>query len=402
MNADLNHLLRATSRSFYLTLRVLPRAVRPQIGLAYLLARTTDTIADTEIVPLEQRLAALAALRARILSSRRREEADATDDVVPPPHVGGYTPLDFGALAQQQGLPAERILLERVEDSLALLRTLSAEDLALVRKVIDTITGGQELDLMRFGDGINQLVKTPALTPARSPGERENAPQPAANPPPPNSSQRGNKEHPLLGERAGVRAGLPTPITALQTDAELDDYTYRVAGCVGEFWTKMCRAHIFPAAKLDDAQLLADGVRFGKGLQLVNILRDLPRDLQQGRCYIPMERLARVNLKPEDLLRPESEKEFRLVYDELLDRAEAHLAAGWVYTNTIPQNQWRVRLACAWPILIGVRTIQLLRSGNPLDPAQRIKISRADVRGVLWRSAVRVPFPGAFRNLWRR
>jgi len=35
----LNALLKATSRSFYLTLRVLPAAVRPQIGLAYLLAR---------------------------------------------------------------------------------------------------------------------------------------------------------------------------------------------------------------------------------------------------------------------------------------------------------------------------------------------------------------------------
>jgi len=45
-----NDLLKATSRSFYLTLRVLPAAVRSQIGLAYLLARTTDTIADTELV----------------------------------------------------------------------------------------------------------------------------------------------------------------------------------------------------------------------------------------------------------------------------------------------------------------------------------------------------------------
>ena len=40
MNAALNELLKQTSRSFYLTLRVLPAAVRPQIGLAYLLART--------------------------------------------------------------------------------------------------------------------------------------------------------------------------------------------------------------------------------------------------------------------------------------------------------------------------------------------------------------------------
>ena len=333
MTASLNELLKQTSRSFYLTLRVLPRAVRPQIGLAYLLARTTDTIADTEILPLQQRLNALAKLRSRIFGQKNE-------------------PLNFGELAQQQGLPAERTLLERIEDSLALLHTLSPEDLALVRKVIDTITGGQEMDLMRFGKS--------ALTPKQ-----------------------------------------PTSVIALRTDAELDDYTYRVAGCVGEFWTKMCRAHLFPDAKLDDAQLLADGVRFGKGLQLVNILRDLPRDLQQGRCYIPMERLARVGLKPEDLLRPETEGKFRPVYDELLAQAEAHLAAGWKYTNTIPSNQWRVRLACAWPILIGVRTIELLRTGNPLDPANRIKISRAEVRGILWRSAIRVPFSGAFRNLWR-
>jgi len=38
------------------------------IGLAYLLARTTDTIADTELVPLEQRLEALKRLRERILT----------------------------------------------------------------------------------------------------------------------------------------------------------------------------------------------------------------------------------------------------------------------------------------------------------------------------------------------
>jgi len=34
MPIALNDLLRATSRSFYLTLRVLPAAVRPQISLA--------------------------------------------------------------------------------------------------------------------------------------------------------------------------------------------------------------------------------------------------------------------------------------------------------------------------------------------------------------------------------
>ena len=79
-------------------------------------------------------------------------------------------------------------------------------------------------------------------------------------------------------------------IIALETAVDLDDYTYRVAGCVGGFWTKLCRAHLFPRAKLDEEQFMVDGIRFGKGLQLVNILRDLPEDLKKGRCYLPMDR----------------------------------------------------------------------------------------------------------------
>ena len=185
-------LLPQVSRSFYLTLRVLPAAVRQQIGLAYLLARTADTIADTEIVPLAQRLDSLHALRERILGASAES-------------------LHFGELARHQGLPAERVLLEKTGDSLALLEGLAPADLKLVREVLATITGGQELDLRRFTGAANGKI------------------------------------------------------IALETAAELDDYTHRVAGCVGGFWTKICRAHLFPQARLDDGRFLADGIRFGKG-----------------------------------------------------------------------------------------------------------------------------------------
>ena len=40
-------LIRRTSRSFHLTLRALPRAVRNEVSLLYLLARTADTLADS-------------------------------------------------------------------------------------------------------------------------------------------------------------------------------------------------------------------------------------------------------------------------------------------------------------------------------------------------------------------
>jgi len=327
ISKQLEGLLKQTSRSFYLTLRVLPAAVRPQIGLAYLLARTTDTIADTELVPLEQRLDALKRLRERILGS-------------------STAPLNFGELAKHQGSPAEAALLEKVEDSLTLLQTLSSADQQLVRTVLNTITGGQELDLRRF---------------------------------------------------AGASA---RKIVALETAAQLDDYTWRVAGCVGEFWTKLCRAHLFPKLRLDDAQLLADGVRFGKGLQLVNILRDLPADLKKGHCYLPSDKLEKAELFPAVLLSPVNEVKFRPLFHEYLDCAESHLAAGWAYTNTLPFGQFRVRLACALPILIGMQTIEKMRIASVLDLQQHIKVSRSEVRGIMLRSTLFYPLPRMWQKLF--
>jgi len=322
-------LLHQTSRSFHWTLRVLPAAVRPQIGLAYLLARTTDTIADTEIVPVLQRLETLHALRERILGRITK-------------------PLDLGDLVRHQGLPAERALLEQVEATVAALRDLSAADIQLIRAILETIISGQEMDLKRFTGASAQNI------------------------------------------------------IALQTDAELDDYTYRVAGCVGEFWTRMCRAHLFPEAPLDEAFLLTNGVRFGKGLQLVNILRDLPRDLRQGRCYLPLERLTAERLTPTDLLGPNNESRFRPLYETYLKQTESHLAAGWAYTNALPRASVRIRLACAWPILIGIRTIKKLRKENMLDPLHRIKISRSEVRALIVRSVLNYPFQATWERQFAR
>jgi farnesyl-diphosphate farnesyltransferase len=52
-------LLASVSRSFYLTLKALPKALREPISLAYLLARTADTMADTVEVPEEVRMQCL-------------------------------------------------------------------------------------------------------------------------------------------------------------------------------------------------------------------------------------------------------------------------------------------------------------------------------------------------------
>ena len=325
----LTDLLSQVSRSFYLTMRALPAGIRPQVSLAYLLARTTDTVADTNVVAPGDRLRALRALRERILGK-------------------SSSPLDLVELARHQSAPAEWSLLQRVEESLALLEQFPAEDQQRIRDVLLVITGGQELDLTRFAGASRDRI------------------------------------------------------VALDTDEDLDDYTYRVAGCVGEFWTSMCRAHLLPDAPLDDGWLMSSGVRFGKGLQLVNILRDLPRDVRQGRCYVPGDRLWAMGLTPFDLLEPANGKKLRPVYDHYLAQAEEHLRAGWDYTNALPRSQARVRLACAWPLLIGIQTVEKLRVGNVLAPELQIKVSRAEVRRIVVRTILFYPWSRAWKRLFSR
>src|SRR5690606_7004113 len=135
----LTALLKEVSRSFYLTMRILPRSIRPQISLAYLLARATDTIADTEIVSMERRLEALHLLRERISGI-------------------STNPLNFGELASNQGSASEQILLDRCEEAVVLLSQFSADDQQRIRAVLSTIIGGQELDLHRFGSATEKEI----------------------------------------------------------------------------------------------------------------------------------------------------------------------------------------------------------------------------------------------------
>jgi farnesyl-diphosphate farnesyltransferase len=303
-------LLRRVSRSFYLSLAVLPAAVRPTIGLAYLFARASDTIADTRLIDRASRIAHLEALRAAL--------------------AGGAGTTGASAAAASQALPAERALLERLPECLAAYRALPPADRARVHAVLATIIEGQIQDLRVF------------------PGEDEGK------------------------------------LAALETREDLDRYTYLVAGCVGEFWTEVHVAHRPRLARWDLPRMRGLGVRFGKGLQLTNVLRDVPRDLRAGRCYLPRQDLARWGLEPRDLRDPGRAPAARPLLAEWLNTALDHYEAAWQYTFAIPRREARMRLACAWPLLIGLRTLDLLAaSPNWLDPAITLKVPRVRVYGLM-------------------
>jgi len=320
-------LLRQVSRSFYLSLAILPRPLREPIGLAYLLARASDTVADTRLLPQAERLRHLATLSTAYAGAP------------------GADPAALGACAPLQTHAAERELLERVGEALAEVERLPADDRAAVRAVLATITQGQRFDLERF------------------PGE----------------------------DAAGL--------AALDTLADLDRYTYLVAGCVGEFWTRLAVAHRPRLAGWNVATTSATGVRFGKALQLTNVLRDVPADLRHGRCYLPARELTALGLAPHDLLDPARTSAARPLLDRLLRDALEHYDAAWRYTLAVPRAEWRMRLACAWPLLIGLGTLAAIaRHPNPLAVERPIKISRGAVRAILARSALAVWSDAALRR----
>ena len=67
----------------------------------------------------------------------------------------------------------------------------------------------------------------------------------------------------------------------------------------------------------------------------------------------------------------------------------------------IPRSETRLRLACIWPIWIGLMTIARLRVENPLDPTRRVKISRGEVYGVMVRSFLTSRNDGALNGRYK-
>jgi farnesyl-diphosphate farnesyltransferase len=324
----LGAVLKRVSRSFYLSLAILPRELREPIGLAYLLARAADTVADTRLIARAERLAHLDTLR----------RAYAGEDV-------DVSPVARACAPRQSDAP-ERTLVERVHEGIARLGALGSEDRDPARAVLATLTSGMVFDLTRF------------------PGD--------------------DGEH----------------VTALDTVEELDRYTYLVAGCVGEFWTRLHVAHRRRLARWNVVEMSRSGVRFGKALQLTNVLRDVPQDLAHGRCYLPAQELARVGLAdPKDLFTADGALRARPLLGRLMDAALAHYAVAWDYTLAIPRAEVRMRLACAWPLLIGLGTLaEVAAHPSPLAARAPIKMSRAAVRTLLARSIVAVWSDRALRR----
>ncbi len=285
--------LKGVSRSFYLSLRLLPKGFREPVSLAYLLARLSDTIADAGRLEQEERV---------ILLSRYEGLLEGTAESGLSPETAFE---DWGVS------PKESLLLQRSTEVLDWYHQLEDPEQAFIRKVVKVIISGQQWDLTRF-------------------------------------AQEG--------------------VTSLESREELLEYTWKVAGCVGEFWTQMGFLQK-SFSSMDEKELMKKGVRYGKGLQLVNIIRDAPEDLQMGRCYFPVKEVT-----PAALLTGRQ---------EWIDLAREYLEEGVQYAKSLTQK--RVALASVLPARIGLETLDLIEKTNWEEWGGGVKIPRKRVRKILFR-----------------
>lgn len=291
--------LKGVSRSFYLTIRLLPRLMREPISLGYLLARASDTIADTEQVPAELREACLAKFTAALSDKAVRAE---------------LVELISTSFVEYQTNEKERILLSRLN---AVFRWYdSVEDWAwrAIAVVLDHICRGQMKDIRHFA--INKC-------------------------------------------------------SSLESAKELETYCFEVAGSVGEFWSEVGYQSNHRFSRLDRSALDELGSEYGIGLQLVNILRDLPEDYKNGRCYLPVSDA-------------QDKEEIIKAAAEWRAQARHYVEAGFTYAKSLRQR--RARIATVLPAMIAMETLDLLDAADWEDLENGVKVTRKAVKACLWRA----------------
>ena len=234
--------------------------------------------------------------------------------------------------AKRQPNGSEQLLLEQIEIILDCIKRLPTQQQSLLKEVLDRIMRGQVLDIERFE--------------------------------------------------------LASSLRALRSAEELEEYIYLVAGCVGEFWTKLCLQQFPQYSRIGNQEIISLGIEYGKGLQLVNVLRDFPQDVRSGRSYLP---IANPGALAADL-RPA-----KLVFEKWQGVAIKYLESGVRYVRLI--RPIRVRFACAVPVLIGIETLKKMKA-VPLA-GKRVKVSRATVYWLLLVSLLVAAIPGADKVFMR-
>jgi len=167
----------------------------------------------------------------------------------------------------------------------------------------------------------------------------------------------------------------------VENEEEMDDYMFEVAGRVGYLLTDLFGWYS-PIIEKQKDKLRPLAREFGLALQTVNIIRGMRKDYERGWVFVPRSFYEPLGLTRDNLFAKENQAQALQVVARLADKAENHLRNGLQYIIYIPPINYRIRLACMWPLFFAIKTLALSRD-NIHVILNEAKITRAEVMQII-------------------
>ncbi len=175
----------------------------------------------------------------------------------------------------------------------------------------------------------------------------------------------------------------------LKTLADLDDYCYYVAGCVGEMLARLF-CHYSPEINQHRDELLKLSVSFGQGLQMTNILKDIWDDAKRGVCWLPQDIFDETGFDLATLTPETDDENFRKGLEHLISIARDHLQNALTYTLLIPAHETGIRNFCLWALGMAVLTLRKIHDHLDFNDSSQVKITRKSVKATILTTKVTV------------
>jgi farnesyl-diphosphate farnesyltransferase len=185
----------------------------------------------------------------------------------------------------------------------------------------------------------------------------------------------------VAGMRTYVQSKYSPSQNFLKTLDELDEYIYYVAGTVGNLVTTLFSHYSHHINRKIAQQLKKYAESFGKGLQMVNIIRDMPEDWKNNRSYIPNDLLKEYNVTRQSIFNRNNIQRSKKMLEALIDMALSYLDSGRQYIVAIPKAERHMRLSCMLPLFWALQTLRAVKKNiNRFFTKEKIKISRTIIR----------------------
>ncbi|RAH60213.1 phytoene synthase [Aspergillus piperis CBS 112811] len=172
------------------------------------------------------------------------------------------------------------------------------------------------------------------------------------------------------------------------TETDLERYAYRVAGTVAESVIQLTIAHDRPQNldKHTHQQTITAGALMGQALQYINIARDIQRDAEIGRVYIPTTWLEAKGLTPAKVLDCPTDPQIQSLRMRLLDQADEWYRMTEAAIGRLPleaQGPIRVTVESYMEIGRSLRQLNDLRTKGKMEVPlwRRLKVAYGALAG---------------------